>query len=98
MSLEIVLKYRGAHEDSFRRTVEDRKELAARLARVPEIEHVFESQLGDGDAYLRLAVRLPEENARLVDALAAELTAVAVPPTPSAHRDLKTWTRVGVEG
>ncbi len=132
--LEIVLKYRCALADSFRRTVADRREFAARLAGVPEIEHVSEShadflmvrlrldasavtglrerllrrfnlyvkdvapKVGDGAAYLRLAVRLPEENARLVDALAAELAAVAVPPAPSAHHDPKTGPRVGVEG
>ncbi|MBV9611332.1 MAG: histidinol-phosphate aminotransferase family protein, partial [Acidobacteriaceae bacterium] len=106
--LEVILKHRGAIEESYRQTINDRNAFAAGLAALDPVKTVWPSggnfllveldrsaqecaaitgsillnrgiylkdvshRLPGSRAYLRLAVRLPEENDRLIDALRSE--------------------------
>ncbi|OLT10044.1 hypothetical protein BJF78_29405 [Pseudonocardia sp. CNS-139] len=66
--LDIMLKHRPALEQSFRRTVSDRADLAAMLARLPVVDRVFPS--GGNFVLARLAIpgaATSELTARLVE-------------------------------
>lgn len=66
--LDIMLKHRPALQQSFRRTVADRDDLSAMLARLPVVDHVFPS--GANFVLARLAIpatAASELTARLVE-------------------------------
>lgn len=113
--LELAIRERRALEDSFRRTMADRLELAELLRGVEGVSKVHESggdflpvrleidpadsrvlrqtllaghgilvrdisdKIADGCCYLRVAVRLPDENRRFAGALAAALRELRIP-------------------
>lgn len=113
--LELATRERSALEASFRRTMADRRELAALLSSVDGVSEVYPSggdflpvrldiepaasralrevllarhdilardisdKMADGRCYLRVAVRLPDENRRFADCLASALQERRVP-------------------